>query len=46
MDKTVQGDATGEKWQATLRQGDASLTATAGRAPIKHRGRRAGEGAR
>ncbi|MFF5493534.1 DUF6380 family protein [Streptomyces aquilus] len=46
MDKTVQGDATGKKWQATLRQGDASLTATACRAPFKHRGGRAGEGAR
>nr|WP_245695386.1 DUF6380 family protein [Streptomyces antibioticus] len=46
MDKTAQGDDTEEKWQATLRQGTASLTATAGRAPINHRGGRAGEGAR
>ncbi|MFI9828551.1 DUF6380 family protein [Streptomyces sp. NPDC051913] len=46
MDKTVQGDATREKRQATLRQGAASLTATADRAPFKHRGGRAGEGAR
>ncbi|WP_240982562.1 DUF6380 family protein [Streptomyces sp. S3(2020)] len=46
MDNPVQGDATGEKWHATLRSGTASLTATAGRAPFKHRGGRAGEGAR
>ena len=46
VDNTVQGDVTGEKRQATLRQSVASLTATAGRAPFKHRGGRAGEGAR
>ncbi|WP_219933841.1 DUF6380 family protein [Streptomyces sp. Act143] len=46
MDKTVQGDATGGKWQATLRRGRASLTATADRAAFKHHGGRAGEGAR
>ncbi|MEV0640694.1 DUF6380 family protein [Streptomyces sp. NPDC050619] len=46
MDKPVQGDATGEKWQATLRWGTASLTATVCRAPFNHHGSRAGEGAR
>ncbi|WP_372487956.1 DUF6380 family protein [Streptomyces guryensis] len=45
MDKQGQGDATGEKWQATLRAGTASLTATVCRAPFNH-GVRAGEGAR
>lgn len=46
MDNSVQGDAIGEKWHATLRSGTASLTATACRAPFKHHGGRAGEGAR
>ncbi|WP_220096494.1 DUF6380 family protein [Streptomyces cyaneus] len=47
MDIPVQGDAAGEKWRATLRCLDASLTETIGRAPFKHRhGGRAGEGAR
>ena len=46
MDNSIQGDATGEKWQATLRSGTASLTATAGRASFKHHGVRAGEGVR
>ncbi|WP_405867116.1 MULTISPECIES: DUF6380 family protein [unclassified Streptomyces] len=45
MDKTVQGDATGEKRHATLRTGTASLTATVCRARFNH-GSRAGEGAR
>ncbi|MEU6372940.1 DUF6380 family protein [Streptomyces sp. NPDC046909] len=46
MDNSVQGDATGDKWHATLRAGTASLTATVCRAPFKHRGGRAGEGVR
>ncbi|MER5943331.1 DUF6380 family protein [Streptomyces sp. NPDC001928] len=47
MDISAQGDATGKKWQATLRGPAASLTETTGRAPFKHRhGGRAGEGAR
>lgn len=46
MDNSAQGDATGEKWHATLRSGSASLTATVGRAPFKYHGGRAGEGAR
>ncbi|MES5818052.1 DUF6380 family protein [Streptomyces sp. RG80] len=46
MDNSAQGDAAGEKWHATLRSGTASLTATVGRASFKHRGDRAGEGAR
>ncbi|WP_219917719.1 MULTISPECIES: DUF6380 family protein [Streptomyces] len=46
MDKTGQGDSTGEKRHATLRAGTASLTATADRAPFDQHGRRAGEGAR
>ncbi|MEY9996056.1 hypothetical protein ABIE67_008088 [Streptomyces sp. V4I8] len=47
MDIRVQGDATGEKWRATLRRRVASLTETTGRAPFKYRhGGRAGEGAR
>ncbi|MCT9077724.1 DUF6380 family protein [Streptomyces fulvoviolaceus] len=46
MDNSVQGDATDEKWHATLRRGTASLTATAGRGPFDHRGGHAGEGAR
>jgi hypothetical protein len=45
MDKTVQGDAAGEKRHATLRTVTASLTATVGRARFNHGGR-AGEGAR
>jgi hypothetical protein len=46
MDIPVQGDTAGEKWHATLRSGTASLTATAGRAPFDHHGRRTGEVAR
>ncbi|WP_328875127.1 hypothetical protein OHT76_36460 [Streptomyces sp. NBC_00287] len=46
MDNSVQGDATGEKWQATLRGEAASLTETADRASFKHRGGRSGEGTR
>ncbi|MHC3471351.1 DUF6380 family protein [Streptomyces sp. 7R007] len=46
MDKPVLGDATGEKRHATLRQGAASLTATACREPFNQLGGRAGEGAR
>lgn len=46
MDNPVQGDATGEKWQATLRGTTASLTETADRAGFKHRGDRSGEGTR
>ncbi|MDO0938256.1 hypothetical protein QQY66_43450 [Streptomyces sp. DG2A-72] len=46
MDKTVQGDFSGEKWRATLRCRAASLTATACHAPFKHRGGRAGGSAR
>ncbi len=38
--------AVGDKWWATLRRGAASLTETAGPAPFKQHGRRAGEGAR
>ena len=44
MDTPVPGDATGEKWQATLRGAAASLTETAGRAVFKHHGDRSGEG--
>ncbi|MFI9759357.1 DUF6380 family protein [Streptomyces sp. NPDC051963] len=46
MDKTVQGDATGEKWRATLRGRVASLTAMVCRAPFKYRGGHAGGSAR
>ena len=46
MDNSVQGDAAGEKWHATLRSGTASLTATACRARITSPGGRSGEGAR
>jgi hypothetical protein len=46
MDNSVQGDAVGDKWHATLRSRTASLTATAGRASFKHHGVRAGEGVR
>jgi hypothetical protein len=46
MDEPVRGEATGGKWQATLRGAAASLTETAGRAPMKHRGGRSGEGTR
>ena len=46
VDNSVQGDAAGEKWHATLRSGTASLTATADRAPLDHRGGRPGEGVR
>ncbi|MFF6779368.1 DUF6380 family protein [Streptomyces sp. NPDC012510] len=42
----VQGGSTGEKRYATLRDRGASLSATTGRASIRHRGRPAGEGAR
>ncbi|MER7561524.1 DUF6380 family protein [Streptomyces sp. NPDC048523] len=46
VDNSVQGDAAGEKRHATLRSRTASLTATAGRAPFKHHGVRAGEDVR
>ncbi|MFC5212795.1 DUF6380 family protein [Streptomyces coerulescens] len=47
MDISAQGDAAGEKRQATLRRHAASLTETTGRAPLNHRhDGRAGEGAR
>ncbi|WP_373464436.1 DUF6380 family protein [Streptomyces sp. V4I2] len=46
MDNSVQGDAVGEKWHATLRWGTASLTATACRARITAHSGRSGEGAR
>jgi hypothetical protein len=46
MDNPVQGDVVGEKRHATLRRGTASLTATACRALINHRGGRPGEDAR
>jgi hypothetical protein len=47
MDIAVQGDATGEKRQATLPRPAASLTETTGRSAFEHRhGGRAGEGAR
>ncbi|MEU9171078.1 DUF6380 family protein [Streptomyces sp. NPDC048420] len=46
VDNSVQGDAIGEEWHATLRSRTASLTATVGRAPIKRHGVRAGEGVR
>jgi hypothetical protein len=45
MDNPVQSDAIGEKWQATLRSGAASLAATACRASFKHHGGPAGEDA-
>ncbi|MFF7133909.1 MULTISPECIES: DUF6380 family protein [unclassified Streptomyces] len=44
VDNSVQGDAAGEKWHATLQSTTASLTATAGRAPLAHHDVRAGEG--
>ena len=43
MDNPVKGDAIGEKRQATLRCGAASLTAAACRASFKHHGGPAGE---
>ncbi|MER7836958.1 DUF6380 family protein [Streptomyces sp. NPDC096040] len=46
MDKVGQADSTGEKRQATLRRGAASLTATARSAPFHRHGGRAGEAAR
>ncbi|WP_280848178.1 MULTISPECIES: DUF6380 family protein [unclassified Streptomyces] len=46
VDNSVQGDAAGEERHATLRSRTASLTATAGRAPLQHHGVRAGEGVR
>ncbi|MFG2937741.1 DUF6380 family protein [Streptomyces sp. NPDC048282] len=46
MDKVGQGDSTGEKRQATLRCGAASLTATARPVPFRRGGGQAGEGAR
>ncbi|WP_371330297.1 DUF6380 family protein [Streptomyces sp. TP-A0356] len=45
MDNPVQGDSIGEKRQATLRCGAASLTATARRASFTHDGGPAGEDA-
>ncbi|MER5528521.1 DUF6380 family protein [Streptomyces sp. NPDC002677] len=46
MDKVGQAEPTGEKRQATLRCGAASLTATARPAPFHRHGGRAGEAAR
>ena len=46
MDNSLQGEPTGEKWYATLRDAGASLTATAGRGPLQNPGGPAGEGAR
>ncbi|MEU4165655.1 DUF6380 family protein [Streptomyces sp. NPDC026665] len=46
MDQMDQGDAVGEKRQATLRSRPASLTATARRRCSDHGGTAAGEGAR
>ncbi|MEU1055631.1 DUF6380 family protein [Streptomyces sp. NPDC005876] len=46
MDTPVQGDATGETQRATPRRPAASLTETAGRAPLTRHGHRAGKGAR
>ncbi|WP_234020595.1 DUF6380 family protein [Streptomyces sp. 142MFCol3.1] len=46
MDNLGQGDTGGEKRRATLRRRAASLTETADRAPLNHRGAAAGEGAR
>ncbi|WP_373294984.1 DUF6380 family protein [Streptomyces fuscichromogenes] len=46
MDKVGQGDSTGDKRQATLRHGVASLTATARPVPFNRRGGRPGEAAR
>ncbi|MFC3575046.1 DUF6380 family protein [Streptomyces yaanensis] len=43
MGSPVQGDSIGEKRQATLRCGAASLTETARRASFKHHGGPAGE---
>ncbi|WP_373306638.1 DUF6380 family protein [Streptomyces spinoverrucosus] len=46
MDTLDQGDTGGEKRQATLRGGAASLTATACQGASTRHGRCAGEGAR
>ncbi|MEU9381876.1 DUF6380 family protein [Streptomyces sp. NPDC048279] len=46
MDEVGQADVTGEKRQATLRRGAASLTATARPAPLHRHGGWAGEAAR
>lgn len=46
MDNVGQGDSAGEKRQATLRGGPASLTATVCRVPFHRGGGQAGEGAR
>ncbi|MEU2623716.1 DUF6380 family protein [Streptomyces sp. NPDC007157] len=46
MDEVGQAGAAGEKRQATLRCGAASLTATARPAPFHRHGGRAGEAAR
>ncbi|WP_420856517.1 DUF6380 family protein [Streptomyces mangrovisoli] len=46
MDKAVPSDPGPGKRRATLRRGPASLTATAGAAPVHRRRGRAGEGAR
>ncbi|MET7454157.1 DUF6380 family protein [Streptomyces sp. NPDC005574] len=46
MDNPVQGDAVGEKRQATLRCGHASLTATTRGARVQRHGGCVGEGAR
>jgi hypothetical protein len=46
MDNPAQGEPIGEKWYATLRGTEASLTATAARGPARRPGGPAGEGAR
>ncbi|MFC8195158.1 DUF6380 family protein [Streptomyces sp. NPDC060006] len=46
MDSPGQDDASTGKRCATLRPGTASLTSTAGRAPLHRHGEAAGEGAR
>ncbi|MFD7710689.1 DUF6380 family protein [Streptomyces sp. NPDC059786] len=46
MDRLGRGDSVPGKRQATLRSRGASLTATTGRAPFKHRGPAAEEGSR
>ncbi|WP_220450772.1 DUF6380 family protein [Streptomyces resistomycificus] len=46
MDNSVQGDAVGEKWHATLRSRVASQTATTRRARRARSGGHSGEGAR
>ncbi|WP_373559359.1 DUF6380 family protein [Streptomyces sp. Ag82_G6-1] len=40
------GHAVGDTWRATLRRADASLTETAGRAPLEQHAPAMGEGSR